>query len=235
VISTIAGSSTRGYAGDGAAATSASLNGPAGLAINSAGSVWFADTRNNAIRLLQFTSGAITVSAVTNGATNLNGPVAPGEVVVIYGSGLGPSPLVSYTLDANGLVSTNTGGTNVYFNGVAASVIYASPNQVAAVVPYGIAGSPAQMFVQYFGQTSTPFNVSVATQIPGLFTLNGSGTGQAAAINNADGTINGATHPAKVGSYVQLYLTGAGLTTPATDGLPPPYSSQAARPDRRPV
>ena len=220
VISTIAGGSTRGYTGDGGAATSAALSGPFGLAINSAGSIWFADSLNNSVRLLQFASGAISVTAVTNGATNLNGPVAPGEVVVIYGSGLGPASLVSYSLGANGLVSTNTGGTSVFFNGVAASVIYASANQVGAVVPYGVSGSPAQVFVQYFGQSSAPFNVSVATQIPGIFTLNGSGTGQAAAINNADGSINGAAHPAKIGGYVQLYLTGAGLTTPATDGLP---------------
>jgi uncharacterized protein (TIGR03437 family) len=144
--------------------------------------------------------------------------VAAGEVVVIWGSGLGPATPAIYTLDSNGLVTTNTGGVSVFFNGVASSVLYASPNQVNAVVPYGISGSPAQVFVQYFGQTSTPFNVSVATQIPGVFTLNGT---QAAAINNADGTINGAAHPAKVGSYVQLYLTGAGLTSPfATDGLP---------------
>jgi uncharacterized protein (TIGR03437 family) len=218
VISTVAGGSTRGYFGDGGAATSAGLNGPSGLAVNSAGSIWFADTRNNAVRLLQFASGAITVTAIVNGASNLNGPVAPGEVVAIYGSGLGPSAPATYSLDANGLVTTNTGGTTVFFNGVAASVLFASSGQVNAVVPYGISGSPAQAFVQYFGQTSTPFNVSVATQIPALFTLNGST--QAAAINNSDGSINGAAHAAKVGSYVQLYLTGAGLTTPATDGLP---------------
>ncbi len=219
VISTIAGSSTRGYFGDGGAATSAAFSGTYGLAINSAGSIWFADSLNNSVRMLQYASGAISISAVTNGATNLNGPVAPGEVVVIYGSGLGSASLTTYTLDANGLVSTNTGGTSVFFNGVAASVIYASANQVGAVVPYGISGSPAQVFVQYFGQSSAPFNVSVASQIPGIFTLNGSGTGQAAAINNADGSINGGAHPAKIGSYIQLYLTGAGLTTPATDGL----------------
>jgi uncharacterized protein (TIGR03437 family) len=76
------------------------------------------------------------------------------------------------------------------------------------------------MYVQYQNVTSMPFNLSVANQIPAIFTLNGSGTGQAAAINNKDGSINGAAGPAKVGDYVQLYITGAGQTNPAgTDGL----------------
>jgi uncharacterized protein (TIGR03437 family) len=220
LITTIAGTGTRGYSGDGGSAPNARLNGPSSLAVNAAGSIWVADTLNNAVRLLQFTGGGTTVSAVTNGASNLNGPVAPGEVVVIYGSGLGPSPLAQYQTDSNGLVPTNVGGTSVYFNGVLAPVLYASANQVAAVAPFGIVGSLAQMYVQYQNVTSAPFNLSVASQIPAIFTLNGSGTGQAAAIDNKDGSINGAARPAKVGDFVQLYITGAGQTsTPGTDGL----------------
>jgi len=220
LITTIAGTGARGYSGDGGSAPNASLNGPSALAVNAAGSVWVADTLNNAVRLLQFTGGGTTVNAVTNGASNLNGPVAAGEVVVIYGSGLGPSPLAQYQADSNGLVPTNVGGTSVYVNGVAAPVLYASANQVAAVMPFGIAGSLTQLYVQYQNVTSAPFNLSVASQIPAIFTLNGSGAGQAAAINNKDGSINGAASPAKVGDYVQLYITGAGQTSPSgTDGL----------------
>jgi uncharacterized protein (TIGR03437 family) len=168
---------------------------------------------------LQFAGGNNTVSAVTNGASNLSGPVAPGEVVVIYGSGLGPAQLAQYQPDANGNVPNAVGGTSVYFNGVAAPVLYAWTNQVAAVVPFGISGSLAQMYLQNQNGTSAPFNLSVASQIPAIFTL-GSGTGQAAAINNKDGSINGAAHPAKIGDYVQLYITGAGQTNPGgTDGL----------------
>jgi uncharacterized protein (TIGR03437 family) len=55
---------------------------------------------------------------------------------------------------------------------------------------------------------------------PALFTADSSGKGQAAA-SNQDGTVNGAAHPAKVGSYISLWLTGAGQTNPAgVDGLP---------------
>jgi uncharacterized protein (TIGR03437 family) len=220
IITTIAGAGIRGYSGDGGSAPNATLNGPSAVAVNAAGNVWVADTLNNAVRYLQFAGGGTTVGAVTSGASNLSGPVAPGEVIVIWGSGLGPTTLVQYQADANGLLPTSLGGTSVFVNGVLAPVVYASANQVAAVVPFGINGSLSQLYVQSQNVTSSPFNLSVASQIPGIFTLNGSGTGQAAAINNKDGSINGAAHPAKVGDYVQLYITGAGQTSPAgTDGL----------------
>jgi uncharacterized protein (TIGR03437 family) len=220
IITTIAGTGIRGYSGDGGSAPNATLDGPSAVAVNAAGNVWVADTLNNAVRYLQFAGGGTTVGAVTSGASNLSGPVAPGEVIVIWGSGLGPTPLVQYQADANGLVPGSLGGTSVYVNGVLAPVVYASANQVAAVVPFGINGSLSQLYVQSQNVTSAPFNLSVAGQIPGIFTLNGSGTGQAAAINNKDGSINGAAHPAKVGDYVQIYITGAGQTSPAgTDGL----------------
>lgn len=217
IISTIAGRGTRGYSGDGGSAFTAALSGPSGLAINNVGSLFVADTSNNAVRLLQIAASGTTISAVTNGATNLNGPVAPGEVVTIYGSGLGPTTLAQFQLDANGNVPTSVGGTSVFFNGAPAPVIYASANQVAAVVPFGINGSLVQVYVQYQSASSAPFNVSVATVIPGVFTLNGV---QAAAINARDGAINGAGHPAKTGDYISLYITGAGQTNPGgTDGL----------------
>jgi uncharacterized protein (TIGR03437 family) len=218
LITTIAGTGTRGYSGDGSSAPNAGLNAPSALAVNAAGSIWVADTLNNAVRLLQFAGGGTAVSAVTSGASLLNGPVAPGEVVVIWGSGLGPAQLAQYQADSNGLVPTSVGGTSVYVNGVLAPMLYASANQVAAVVPFGVSGSLAQLYVQYQNVTSAPFNLSVASQIPAIFTL-GSGAGQAAAINNKDGSINGAAHPAKVGDYIQLYITGAGQTSPSgTDG-----------------
>jgi uncharacterized protein (TIGR03437 family) len=220
IITTIAGSGTRGYSGDGGSATNARLNGPSAVATdNQGGGLYVADTLNNAVRSLQLLSRGTSVNAVTSGASNLSGPVAPGEVIVIWGSGLGPATLVQYQADANGLLPNSLGGTSVFVNGVLAPMVYASANQVAAVVPFGINGSLSQLYVQSQNITSIPFNLSVASQIPGIFTLNGSGTGQAAAINNKDGSINGAAHPAKVGDYVQLYITGAGQTNPAgSDG-----------------
>jgi uncharacterized protein (TIGR03437 family) len=53
---------------------------------------------------------------------------------------------------------------------------------------------------------------------PGLFTLDGSGRGPVAALNQ-DGSINSVSNPAEQGSVIVLYGTGEGLTTPlAVDG-----------------
>jgi uncharacterized protein (TIGR03437 family) len=61
----------------------------------------------------------------------------------------------------------------------------------------------------------------VATVIPAVFTLNGTGTGQAAAINAKDNSVNGTGHPAKAGDFVSLYITGVGQTSPpGADGTP---------------
>ena len=58
-------------------------------------------------------SASIAISAVVNGASNLLGPVSPGEIVVITGSGLGPGQLIPATPGANGLYSVQLSGTRV--------------------------------------------------------------------------------------------------------------------------
>jgi len=198
--------------------TSARMSGPSAVAVDASGNVYVADTLNNAVRLLQAGGFGITVNAVVNGASGKTGAVAPGEVVVIYGPGLGPAQVTPFQSNSAGYVPTNVAGTSVVINGALAPVLYTSANQVAAVMPFSTSGSIAQLYVQYQGQSSAGFNVSVASVAPGLFTLNGSGTGQAAA-SNQDGSVNGAAHPAKAGNYVSLYVTGAGQTNPGgTDG-----------------
>lgn len=219
-IATIAGSGVRGYAGDGGPATNAQLNSPAQIAVDPAGELYVADAGNSAVRLLAPVSYGTKIAAVTNGADSVDGPIAPGEVVVLYGSGLGPSQLQTYQLDADGAVGTNLGGTRVLFNGTPAPILYTWATQVAAVVPYAVNGSTAQIIAQYQNQTSAPLTISVDPSAPGLFTLDSSGKGQAAAFNQ-DGTANHAGNPAAAGSTIVLFATGAGETTPAgVDGLP---------------
>jgi uncharacterized protein (TIGR03437 family) len=64
-ITTVAGNGTAGYAGDKAAATSAQLRGPSGVAVDSAGNLYIADTSNHVIRMVS-TGGTITTFAGTN-------------------------------------------------------------------------------------------------------------------------------------------------------------------------
>lgn len=219
-IITIAGTGTPGYAGDGGLALQAQLNGPASLALDAVGNVFVADAGNNAIRLLQPTGSGITLKALTSAATNLAGPVAPGEIVVLYGSGMGPDQLQTYSVGPNGLVGRTLAGTSVFFGGTAATVLYTSSTQVAVVVPYEIVGSSVQVFVQYNQGTSAPMTLPVAQASPGLFTVDSSGRGQAVAVNQ-DLQTNRVGNPASLGSSLTFFATGTGATSPfGTDGLP---------------
>ena len=218
VIGTIAGNGSQGYSGDGATASGGMLNRPTGLAADARANVYVADTGNNAIRQLQFTGASVTVTAVTNGASNAAGSIAPGEVVVIYGSGLGPAQLVTYQ-PVGGLIPASLGGTSVFFNGQAAPVLYASAGQVSVVAPFGISGAAAQVYVTYQGAASAPVSVALAQTAPALFSLDASGKGQAAAINLPANALNGAARPANGGQSVSFYGSGFGqLGTPSQDG-----------------
>jgi uncharacterized protein (TIGR03437 family) len=219
-IFTIAGTGTPGYSGDGGLASNAQLNIPSGISLDSAGNVYVADQGNNAVRLLQPTTSNLKIGAVTNGASNLMGAITPGEVVVIYGSGMGPSQLVQAQLNSSGLVPTSVGGTSVFFNNSQAPVLYSSANQVAAIVPFGVVTPTAQVAVVYQGQVSAPATLNIASTSPAFFTLSGSGSGQVLAINQG-GVLNDASHAAAAGSYITLYATGAGLMNPTPqDGQP---------------
>ncbi len=61
-ITTVAGNGTQGFSGDGGSATNASLYGPAGVAVDTAGNLYIADTSNNRVRKVS-TSGTITTVA----------------------------------------------------------------------------------------------------------------------------------------------------------------------------
>lgn len=211
-IFTVAGS-TAGYAGDGGVAGAASLNGPSGLAADSKGNLYIADTGNNAVRMITPSGPGISVAAVTGAASNALGAIAPGEILVLYGSGMGPAKTVSNTFNSAGVISTSLAGTTVLVNGTPAPILYTGSTQVAAIVPFSITGKTAQVYVIYQGQVSTAASAALASAAPGIFTLDFSGKGQAAAINQ-DNSVNGPAHPANSGTVVALYLTGGGQTNP---------------------
>jgi uncharacterized protein (TIGR03437 family) len=189
----------------------------AGIAVDSSGNIYSSDGIH--ILVLKPTGAtapptSVSIDFINNAASNQFLGIAPGEIVTLKGSGFGPAQLVSARAGSDGFYPTQLSGTSVQFNGVAAPLLYTSATQVAAVAPYGVTGPAVQVTVTYQGQTSVPATIQVFAAAPGLFTADGTGAGQAAAINQ-DGTINSASNPAPLGSVISLYATGGGQTSPA--------------------
>ena len=155
-----------------------------------------------------------SINAVTQAASYSQDAVAPGELVAIFGSSLGPAAPVGTQLDGSGNVATSLADTQVLFDGVASPMIFASAGQVDAVVPFGVATGRVLAQVEYQGLASALFPVTVAPAVIGIFSADASGAGQAIALNQ-DGGINSPDNPAAPGSVVTLWATGAGLLSPA--------------------
>jgi len=82
VITTIAGNGTAGYSGDGAAAISAELNGPSGIAILPSGELFIADAYNQRVRRVS-NSGIITTVA-GNGTQGFSGDGAQATAAKLF-------------------------------------------------------------------------------------------------------------------------------------------------------
>lgn len=216
-VVTIAGSGQAGYSGDGGPASVALLSHPTGLAMAPSGNIYVADTGNDIIRQLTPVAASL---GVQDAASGLPGSIAPGEILTLFGTALGPPALTKFTLGANGLFPTQIAGTSVTFNGTPAPLIYTSAGVVAAIAPYEISNSAsASVVLTYLGNTFTASSVPVVATAPSLFTANSSGSGPAAALNQ-DLSVNSAANPAKAGSTIVLYVTGEGLTNAPVNGKP---------------
>jgi uncharacterized protein (TIGR03437 family) len=154
-------------------------------------------------------------------------------MVVVWGSHLGPDSAAPLRVDSNGMVSTSTGGVRVLFDGVPAPMVYALSSQCSAVVPYfGAAKATTHVQVEYQGARSLPVEFPVGGTAPGLFTMDFSGKGPGAVLNEDGVTVNSPSAPAHPGSIVVLWGTGEGITDPpgvdgrpAVDVLPKPLAA----------
>jgi uncharacterized protein (TIGR03437 family) len=117
-------------------------------------------------------------------------------------------------VDNTGFVTSDLGGTQVFFDGAPAPLLYASSGLLNAAVPFSVASPSTQVAVQYDGQSSVAETVPVVPATPALFTEGWLGTRQVAVLNE-DGSVNSATNPAEAGSMVSLFETGLGPTNPA--------------------
>ncbi len=132
---------------------------------------------------------AFTAEGVVNAATFTSG-IAPGGIIAIFGSGLS-GPASATTVDVDGTPLT---------------LFFASPFQIDAALPAGIAPGTHTLRVrsQYGTAQQT---VAVAALAPAIFLV---GTPPAGALQNQDYSLNGPSNPAARGRVMMIYATGLG-------------------------
>jgi uncharacterized protein (TIGR03437 family) len=234
IITTVAGTGSPGFSGDGGPATSAQLFWPDGVVVDGSGNIYIADEGNDRIRLVQTAkipqigSGGI----VNNASYNLgSSAVAPGEIAAIFGTSLtdGTSclpPSCNPVLGSNGRLNITMAGAQVTVNGIPAPIFYAAPTQLGIQIPFEVTGTSATAVVSVAGQASAPATVAVAPASPGIFTATSDGRG-AGAFTHVNGSAVTTQNPAQRGELVILYATGLGQVAPAvpTGALPAGASS----------
>jgi len=161
-------------------------------------------------------SSTPVVQAVVSAASYASGPRGLGELVSLFGSGIGPATPTSFTI-SNGYVTQNLANTSVTIDGKSAAMVYASSDMITVQVPYDATIGTQRNVVVNNNGTIAQGKVDIAPAAPGLFTLDGSGIGQAAALTfnmkTSQLSLNGATSPLHVGDIAVLYMTGEGDTT----------------------
>jgi uncharacterized protein (TIGR03437 family) len=158
--------------------------------------------------------GSLDPEQIASAAGGPSGPVAPGQLLSLYGQSIGPDPALGPVLDS-GRVTTSLGGVQVLFDGVAAPMLLAGYFQVTVQVPYEVAlrqSTTVQLVNR--GVPSNAVQLPVTAAAPGIFTtITG---GSYARLLNQDGTVNDPVTPAARGSVISLFATGAGQTTPSS-------------------
>lgn len=163
----------------------------------------------------RFGQPRVPASLVNAASFQFENAVAPGELVTLFGLEFGPEQLTMLQLNpTTGRAEMTLDNTRVLFDEFAAPLVYVSSGQIAAVVPYGIAGRTSVVVrIEYRGQAGPAVRIPAVQATPALFTLNSSGKG-AAALLNQDNSANTPGNPATRGSVVTLYGTGEGVTSP---------------------
>jgi len=146
----------------------------------------------SAVVPVTFTVGqpGVTIQGIVNAASFQTGAISPGSYVALFG--------------------LNLAGTNVavtFNNNLTASVIYDSAGQINLIVPATLTGSSATVVVTVNGQASNSFTVTLAPNVPGIFTPG---------IVNSTGLVNAGSNPAIRGTFVSIYLTGLAIPVTGT-------------------
>jgi uncharacterized protein (TIGR03437 family) len=176
---------------------------PVASAVMSDGSLLITDDSAGAIYRLRWAPSAVS-------AANGYPVIAPGSYAAVYGSGLSDgvaSAGLPYPATLGGVSLTVTDAAG---RALPASLVYVSPNQINFVLPDGLAEGSAHVVLQSAAGTRDLGSAEVRNAAPGLFSLNGSGSGEGAVVA-LDGEGHQVGLPVDVSQgpvYLSLYGTG---------------------------
>ena len=120
-------------------------------------------------------------------------PIAPGQILSLFGLNIGPEVALGALIDAAGRLATQLGPTRVLFNGMPAPLVFAAKNQVSAIAPFFLAElSSVRIEVELNGAPSSPITAATAPTAPAVFTLSQTGVGRSAVLHQ-DFSVNGAS------------------------------------------
>jgi len=140
---------------------------------------------------------------------------SPGEIVSIFGMNLADGIEFAPALP----LKTQMQGTLIAFGGRPLPLLYMNPNQVNAILPYGLTpGTTYQLIVSRGNRISVPQSLTVAVAEPALFKADSSGQGDIFVYHSAAEQILAAPgQPAKAGDILIIYCAGLGSVNPLID------------------
>jgi len=152
-------------------------------------------------------------------AAESSAPLSPGGLISIYGRDLSPVNLATRELP----LPTALGESCLTVNGVPVPILFVSPSQVNAQMPFNVEGN-VTMILRTPGGTSDNFNLLVRPTGPGVFrTVLGPLADIATVVRASNGQLVTLSNPVHRGDTLTIYLTGLGRTFPAIDaGVPAP-------------
>ncbi len=159
---------------------------------------------------------SVNAASYSTNSTTTTPNVSAGELMTLFGTNIGPVTPADMTTSGPDQVSTSLAGVSVTVDGYAAPLLYVSQNQVSIQTPYEVSTSDSTQQISLVNGTApaATMPIAIAASSPGIFSSNGTGSGQAAALNynstTGQYTLNSQSNPANIGSTVILYITGAG-------------------------
>jgi uncharacterized protein (TIGR03437 family) len=153
-------------------------------------------------------------------------PVAPGGLISLFGSDLSPVSQASRQVP----LPTILGESCLTVNGQPVPVMFVSPRQINAQLPFAVDGT-TQIVLRTPGGVSDGFNVTILPAAPSIFrsSVAGPETGIATVLRSSNGLVVTPSNPVHRDDVLTIYATGLGRTSPAVEtGVPAPAEPLAS-------